>query len=339
VSDRTQQARQFLSTTSWSGADILPLAGDASSRRYERLRLPDGQTAVLMDAPPEKEKKTPRFVAIAKHLSGIGLSPPDIYAEDLANGFLLLEDLGDNRFAEVIKENSALEKTLYLAALNALICLHKNPLPPMTEAYDLKLMSEMAALAYSWYKAGIEGTPNKVARLAELEPYLAKLTPCPPVLILRDFHAENLIWLPKRSGEKRVGLLDFQDALSGHPAYDVISLTTDARRDVSPETGEMLIDLYAETSGMDPVALRRDAAILSVQRNLRILGVFARLSLHYGKPGYINLIPRVWKYLDTALSHPDLKKLRQQLLADLPEPTDAALNELRTKCGTFPTAL
>lgn len=150
-----------------------------------------------------------------------------------------------------------------------------------------------------------------------------------PVLIQRDYHAENLLWLPEREGIERVGLLDFQDAMSGHPAYDLVSLLQDARRDVAPEVEEAMIIRYLEKSGFDDSSYRAAYAVLGVQRNLRILGVFARLGQDHGKPHYVDLIPRVWNHLIRDLDHPALAPVAEKLRAELPEPTPENLERLK----------
>jgi len=157
------------------------------------------------------------------------------------------------------------------------------------------------------------------------------------VLIQRDFHAENLLWLPNRTGVQRVGLLDFQDARTGHPAYDLVSLLKDARRDVPAKVERAMIARYVQNTNSDPRAFDAAYQLLGVQRNLRILGVFARLSLHFNKPHYVDLIPRTWAHLMQGLSHPALKKLRDQVLKDLPPPTPENLTVLKEKCASIPT--
>ncbi len=157
------------------------------------------------------------------------------------------------------------------------------------------------------------------------------------MLVQRDYHAENLLWLPERDGAARVGLLDFQDAAAGHPAYDLVSLLEDARRDVTQATVAAAKAHYLALTGFDPAQFDLAYAAMGAQRNLRILGVFARLSLHFGKPGYVDLIPRVWDHLRTDLAHPSLAELRGLVQAALPDPSVAKLQELKDRCGTVPT--
>ncbi len=330
MTSRNDLAAAFLATTDWANAERGPLAGDASNRRYERLRL-GGETAVLMDAPPEKGEDVRPFVAIARHLSGLGLSAPRILAEDADHGFLVLEDLGDALFARVIPDTPALETTLYEAAIDVLLALHDAPLPKGLAAYDPEVMTDMAALAYDWYATHAVGT-DPAARdrfAASFRPLLTRDASARNVLIQRDYHAENLLWLPDRTGAARVGLLDFQDAMAGHPAYDLVSLLQDARRDVPPALETAMIDRYLAQSGRDRDAFDTAYHLLGAQRNLRIFGVFTRLCIRDGKPHYVDLIPRVWGLLQRNLDHPALAPVAEMLRTDLPDPTPAILSRLK----------
>ena len=328
---RADLADAFLHGTAWASAARKPLAGDASNRRYERLYQSNGQTAVFMDAPPEKGEDVRPFVAIAKHLTGLGLSAPEVYVEDAAQGFLILEDLGDDLFARVVQTKPALEQTLYEAATDALVLLHRSPVPDLPK-YDATVMTEYAATAFTRYKAGIAGAidANETGQFTEaFEPLLAHLTDGAGVLVQRDYHAENLLWLPDRDGIARVGMLDFQDAMLGHPAYDLVSILQDARRDVPPELEELMIRRYLSQTHVDPETFRAAYAALGAQRNLRILGVFAKLSLDMGKGHYIDLIARVWDLLQRDLDHPALESIAQMVRAALPQPTATNLERLR----------
>ena len=155
------------------------------------------------------------------------------------------------------------------------------------------------------------------------------MRPRPAVTVLRDYHAENLIWLPEREGARRAGLLDFQDAWIGHRAYDLVSLLQDARRDVSEETAAACMRHYLDGSGLDAERFEAACAVLGAQRNLRILGVFARLAVTRGNPRYIDLVPRVWHHLERDLAHPALAEVRR-ILDVLPAPTPSVLERLRT---------
>lgn len=331
MTNRQDQIKLFLAQTDWSAATIAPLAGDASNRRYERLTNPDGTTAVLMDAPPDTGETVQPFVQIAQHLTNQGFSAPRILAQETKHGLLLIEDLGDDLFARIIPTNPQLETPLYQAACDVLIQLHQTECPPLIN-FDPALMTEQAGLVFTSYQQRITGQPlpDALARFqSELFDVLTKYTTAKPVMILRDYHAENLIWLPKRTGTARVGLLDFQDAVAGHPAYDLASLLQDIRRDVSPQTETDTIRHYLDQTGTDEQQFSNAYAVLGVQRNLRILGVFTRLSVDYGKPHYISMIPRVWRHIVNGLRHPALAGLSDILIPTLPEPTPQNLQHLR----------
>lgn len=340
MSDRDTIITGFLERVGWGDATRHMLAGDASNRRYERLDL-RGQPAVLMDAPTDKNENVGPFVELARHLCGIGLSAPRVFAEDRKNGLLLIEDLGDDLYSSVLRRDPLAEQPLYLAATDALIALHSANHPEHAPDYGPAKMVETAGLASDWYAYGATGRRSAAGKAAianALSNAFACLAPWSPVLVLRDYHAENLIWLPDRApSHAKVGLLDFQDAGLGHPAYDLMSLAHDVRREVAPETRAAMISRYAEARNLDRVDFEQACATVSAQRNLRILGVFARLSMHFGKPRYVDLIPTVWSNLLGDVSHESLADLDRTVRMHLPEPTEAILNELRAKCATVPT--
>lgn len=331
--------QDFLSTTDWKTANRGPLAGDASNRRYERLTDPNGNTAVLMDAPPEKGEDVRPFVRIAKHLTSLNLSAPDIIAEDNTHGFLLLEDLGDALFARVIPATPDIETRLYTTATDVLLTLHNAPFPENLAPYSPDVMTDLAALAYDWYLTGCraEDVDARTRFTSAFRPLLNAYANDNSVLIQRDYHAENLLWLPDRTGPARVGLLDFQDAMAGHPAYDLVSLCQDARRDVPPEIETAMIAHYISNSGYDAGDFDVAYHLLGAQRNLRILGVFARLCIRDGKMHYVDLIPRVWDLLQRDLDHPALASIADKIRANLPTPTEKILQRLKDKCAKPPT--
>ncbi len=339
---RAGAARAFLAAAGWGAAGRRALAGDASPRRYERLTDAAGRSAVLMDADPASGEDVRPFLAIARHLAALGLSAPRVLAEDAAAGFLLLEDLGDDLFARLAARAPGREGELYAAAIDVLAVLHRHPPPPGLAAYDPATMGDLAGLAVAWYAVGARGAaPGSAeagrAALADcVTATLKALAPEAPVLVLRDYHAENLLWLPDRQGPARVGLLDFQDARAGHPAYDLVSLVEDARRDVPAALAADLRARYAAATGQDATPFAAACAALAAQRNLRILGVFARLSMHFGKPGYVGLIPRVWRHLAADLAHPALAPLAALVRRLLPEPDPAALARIVARCGSLP---
>lgn len=334
---RARRRAALLSRAGWFTARAEPLAGDASPRRYERLHHREtGATAVLMDAPARAGEDVRPFARIARHLHGLGLSAPRVLAEDAQAGYLLLEDLGDALFARLLETEPGQERDLYTAATELLVALHRAPPPAGTADYDPPLMAERAALALDWY------APDPVAQGARAD-FVEQVTRlCAAhaarggVLILRDYHAENLIWRPERAGVARVGVLDFQDAMIGHPAYDLVSLLQDARRDVAPAIEEDMVAHYVAATGADCSEFDAAYAVLGAQRNLRILGVFARLCLRDGKPRYVDYMPRVWAYLRRDLAHPALEPLRDRIDTLLPAPDPATLQELARRCPTAP---
>lgn len=326
---------QFLDKSGWGAAERAFLAGDASDRSYDRLTL-SGNTAVLMDAPPGKGDDPAQFLAIAQHLTGLGLSAPRCLAEDLRHGFLLLEDLGDGLFTRLIAEDPGQEVPLYQAATDVLLHLQAQPAPAGLANLSAADWAEAAAFALDWYRFAITGerVPTDQFR-ALLGDLLRDHADGARVVILRDYHAQNLLWLPVRQGLARVGLLDFQLAQMGQPGYDLVSLLQDARRDVQPATQEQMIRRFAAGSGLEEAAFRRAYAVLGAQRALRILGIFARLCLVAGKPGYLPLLPRVWQQLQANLHQPGLERLRSLCSTLLPPPDPAALDVMEAKCGLF----
>lgn len=325
-------AHRFLTRLDWQHARRAVLAGDASNRRYDRLWRGD-QPAVLMDASPDKGEDTRPFVTIAQALCDLGLSAPKVIGSDAENGFLLLEDLGDDLFARVVDRSPSQEALLYGAAMTALVHLHSAPPHPELSAlanYDAATMAPLSALAYDWYLGETQAKNDDAKQrfMDIFDPILAKYAEC-DVTILRDFHAENLLWLPDRQGVERVGLLDFQDAMRGGRAYDVVSLLMDARRDVSPKVQQEMIALYCAQSGCDRAEFEAQYHVLGAQRNLRILGVFARLSRRDGKKHYVDMIPRVWDHLMINLDHDALAPVSAVIQQDLPRPTPALLDRLR----------
>lgn len=334
---RAAAAQALIESAGWGGASRARLAGDASNRKYDRLSQPDGRTAVLMDADPALGEDVRPFLSIARALAARGLSAPQILGADSAAGFLLLEDLGDALFARVVAADPACEDQLYAAATDVLGALHATPPVPDLAPYDAATMGRLAALAVEWYRTGVTGEradPAPFAALvAGLKPALA---PGEPVTVLRDYHAENLLWLPDRSGPARVGLLDFQDAMAGNRAYDLVSLLQDARRDVPPAVEARMIARYAAANGLDESLFRAEYAFCGAQRNLRILGVFARLSMLHGKPHYVALIPRVWDLLQRDLAHPALAPLAAEVTRLLPAPTPTGLQRITDACGRHP---
>lgn len=327
--DRERDITTFLAGAGWDAAHRAPLAGDASARRYQRLSL-GAQTAVLMDAPPERGEDTRRFDLVDGWLCDRGYSAPRILAKDHAKGLLLLEDLGDALVARLLGSAPDRERTIYAAATDFLADLHRHPPPAFAAALDGPALAELTALTPEWYLRGI-GAPSSAA--ADTLPGLVRrlhdrLNDAAPVLSLRDFHSENLIWLPDRAGHARLGLLDFQDAVAAHPTYDLVSLLQDARRDLGHGTEQAMIARYAAARGIEMDDFTAIYALLGAQRALRIVGVFARLALRDRKTHYLAFLPRVWAALERNLTHPALAELASAVRAGLPEPTTERIARL-----------
>lgn len=340
---RAELRRAFLDASGWGAATAMPMAGDASTRSYERLRLGD-RVAVLMNAPPAAESAAcpanaspaerralgynamarlagpnlNAFTAIAEALRSAGLSAPEIFAADAGSGFAVIEDLGDDLFARTIPAGAD-EVALYAAAIDALLALHEAaPAAPngpgyQMLTYDRTALEAEVGLVTDWYWPHLKGETASEAVKADYagiwSGVLAKL-PAPSTMVLRDFHAENILWLPARDGFRRAGVIDFQDGLIGSAAYDLVSLLEDARRDVAPDLASAMIARYAagaaRFSDFDEAAWLRDYAILGAQRNAKILGIFARLIRRDGKPRYADFFPRVEGHFARDLRHPDL---------------------------------
>ncbi|MGB3246871.1 MAG: phosphotransferase [Sulfitobacter sp.] len=335
VTARRDAIRSFVDAAGWGNSASVLVAGDASNRKYERLTKPDGKTAILMDAPPEKGEDVTAFVTIARHLTGHGFSAPAIFEQDALAGFLLIEDLGDDLFARLMNRDIKWELPLYEAATDVLISLHRAPLLPL-DICDADWLTDMTAPAFEWY-AQADSASLMDNFTAQFRPLAALLDAVSKVVILRDYHAENLLWLPKRDGIARVGILDFQDALLGHPAYDLVSVLQDARRDVDPMIERAMINRYVVETGVDAEAFRSAYAILGAQRNLRIIGIFARLCLRDGKAHYVDMIPRVWRYAMRNLQNPALANVATFINDCLPPPTPEFLEHLKSQCTTHPT--
>jgi hypothetical protein len=346
--DREAEIAAFLNAAGWHADAARPLAGDASHRRYLRLGPDRGRpAAVLMDAPPEKGEDVRPFVAVTHWLRHQGFSAPAISAADTARGFLLLEDLGDDLFTRLLIRSPTLEVELYSAAVDLLAELAAIPAPAVLgpsgcrvdlPPYDGAVLARESALIREWWLPAATGAMPAPDLAAEFDALVAGATamvePVRDVLVLRDYHADNLIWFPQRAGIARVGLLDYQDALAGHAAYDLVSLLEDARRDTSAELRDAMIARYLERRTMvDPTAFRAAYSVLGAQRNLKIAGIFTRLAIRDGKPRYLDLIPRVWGHLMRDLSHPALASLAKWVARHLPPPEPATLARVAAAAG------
>ncbi|HEY5712909.1 MAG TPA: phosphotransferase [Allosphingosinicella sp.] len=316
-------APEFLAAHGWEGSEIKPLAGDASFRRYFRVHR-DAATAVLMDAPPEHEDIGP-FLAVAGHLLDRGFSPPRPLGIDRERGLLLLEDFGDDRVGPLLSREPERERAIYESAVDILVRLAGLPAPVDLAPYDEAAMTREVGLFTDWYAPALDLTVNLESYFPAWQEAWADVLEVAlsnPVLVLRDYHADNLMVLPDRDD---LGLLDFQDALAGHAAYDLVSLLQDARRDVSPALEEAMLARYVVGANVaDPDLFRAHYEVLGAQRNTKILGIFTRLWKRDGKPLYLPLQPRVWGYLERNLAHPALAPVRAWFDANVPAAGRAA---------------
>jgi aminoglycoside/choline kinase family phosphotransferase len=290
----------FLNEAGWAGAEVEPLPGDASFRRYFRIRN-GASSAMLMDAPPPHEDPRP-FLHVG------------IYAEQADRGLVLLEDFGSDRMRDWLDLHPAQEQRVYEQAIDALVELHAHPAGPF-DPYDLATYQREAALFVEWYCPGIGLSVDEAGWAAAWDEVLSPLAErqTPGVTVLRDYHAENIMLL----GNGEQGLIDFQDALVGHRAYDLVSLLQDARRDVSLELEQAMLARYQAATDPGPDFLA-DYARLGAQRNAKIVGIFARLWLRDGKPRYPTLIPRVWEAMERDLDHPALAPVAEWFSANIP---------------------
>lgn len=317
----------FLAGAGWRDAEIEPLPGDASFRRYFRVRN-KGERAMLMDAPPPHEDPRP-FLHVGKWLISHGLRAPDIYAENAERGLVLIEDFGADRMRDWLDTHPQAEVPVYRQAIDALVELHRRPPGPFAP-YCLETYLREVSLLPDWFfrAAGIEvdAMGFDAAWREVLGPVIERQEP--GVTVLRDYHAENIMLLGADNddgGEQ--GLIDFQDALVGHPAYDLVSLLQDARRDVSVELESEMMAHYRSRIDCDQDFLA-DYAALGAQRNAKIVGIFARLWKRDGKPRYLPMIPRVWEAMERDLQHPALAPMARWFDANVPP-------EVRAKKGAI----
>lgn len=331
-----EQIAAFLRRAGWPDAAMQPIASDASARRFTRLSR-HGKSAILMDASADALGSSAKFAAMSRWLTKAAFSAPVVFAADLPLELLLVEDFGDALFARVLDTAPAREAALYSAVAEFLADLQRHdPLRELPRLLGPEL-GQLTVLLLDWYIPGMGRSrpatarhiPDLIAGLYERLAGEARL-----VTSLRDFHAENVIWLPARQGPARLGLLDFQDAVATHPAYDLVSFLQDARRDLAPATESATIDLFCKLTSRDPASFAPNYALIGAQRALRILGVFARLTLHAGKPRYAQFMPRVWRHLRTNLAHPALSELAGAVLDSIPEPTPESIDALVARCPT-----
>jgi N-acetylmuramate 1-kinase len=296
----------FLEQHGYGSATRAALAGDASARRYERLRGGRGP-AILMRCPPQISVEP--FLHVAKWLHRWRMSAPKVIAADAKIGQVLLEDLGDDLFSRLLARGGD-EDLLYRTAVDLLLVLHRAVPPAWLPPYDDAWLLREAELLVEWYAPEL-GAPARAEYRAIWRDLLPAARTGADGFVYVDYHADNLLWLPGRSALARVGLLDFQDARRGPPAYDLVSLIEDARRDVDPGLARAMLERYLTARPeLDATAFRAAYGLLGAQRNAKILGLFARLARRDGKPHYLALQPRVRAHLERDLRHPLLAPLR-----------------------------
>jgi len=300
---------EFLRSCELAQVKVKALAQDASFRRYFRIYT-NTQNYILMDAPPEHENIKP-FIQIAEHLLSLGLRAPKVIKADETNGFILLEDFGDDTFTRLLTRNHS-ELQLYQLAINSLIKLQKHPHATGIQIpnYSNELLINEAQLLTDWYYPNKTGNEISVQSREVYsrcwDTILDSLPKLNNTLVLRDFHVDNLIKLDVNE----CGLLDFQDAVIGSPAYDLVSLLEDARRDINKEIQNEILESYFSQVEYDREKVMRWYHVLGAQRHCKVLGIFTRLSVRDGKHYYLNHIDRVKNLLLRKLSHADLQPLK-----------------------------
>lgn len=312
-------AEAFLAAHGFGAARREALPSDASFRRYVRL-LDGPRPALLMDAPPPREDVRP-FLAVGAHLAAVGLSAPQVIAAEAGQGFLLVEDLGRDNMAGLLDAGAA-PLPLYLAAAEALAALHAAPPPADLPEWGAARMAETAAATFlDWWWPEVFGAPPAPAVVAAFHDAMARMLGpfAAEGFVHRDFFPANLMPLPGRAAPRHVGIIDFQDAARGHPAYDLVSLVEDARRDVAPAVREAAVARYlALRPDLDQAAFRAAMAVQAAQRHLRVAALWTRLARRDGKRHYLAHGPRCWALLDAALRHDAAAPLRDFLDAHVP---------------------
>lgn len=314
--ERIDLLHQFLKKNNWDDGDRKLLAADASFRHYDRI-VKGKESRVLMDAPPPMEDIRP-FVAVDQKLEQLGFTVPHIYDLDETNGFILLSDMGDDTYTRLINKGYD-ESSLYALATDVLVKLHtipeKDVIPNNLPKYDNEALLKEANLFTEWYMPAVFGKKTDPAVAKEYEELwlklFAKIHATPQTMVLRDYHVDNLMIVPGKTGLEQCGLLDFQDALHGSIIYDIMSLLEDARRDIAPDLYKTMQDRYITGVGIKNVEEFKTAwAILAAQRHAKVLGIFVRLCVRDHKPKYLVHIQRLWRLIERALQHPVLSELK-----------------------------
>ncbi len=313
---REKALQDFLTQNGWGNAERVLLAHDASFRHYDRLTQ-NGQTMILMDAP--KPENPEQFVIVDEMLAQAGGRVPHVYATDYENGFVLLEDFGDDTFTRLIQKGAA-EKPLYQMANQALIQVQKNISADLSKlpTYDMEKMLFEVSLLPLWFIKYVVGTDLSEADLSEFnqiwEKIIQKIQQVPKTIVLLDYHVDNLMI----TTDKECGLLDFQDARLGPAPYDLISLVEDARRPVPEDIRTELIQDYLNAFPQYREIYAQTAPLIAAQRHTKVIGIFVRLCVRDGKERYLKHIPFVWTLLEKHLSHPDMLPFKEWLDKHVP---------------------
>lgn len=304
---RDRRIANFLESHGYGSAHAEPLPGDAGLRRYVRLS-PGPRPALLMDAAPPEDVRP--FVRIASHLAAAGICVPEIYAVEPECGLLLEEDLGDRLLAGLIDSSAGDLEPAFDTAIDVLARIHQTEPPRELPRWDAGTMARTAlATVFDWWWPAMFGAPAPDAARDEvaiaLDTMLAPVAGGPACFVHRDYFAGNLLWLPQRTGLRRIAVIDFQGAAIGHPAYDLASLLQDSRRDIPAAIAERAFARYLAARGeLDPVAFRAAYDACAAQRHLRIAGQWVRLAQRDDRPHYLRHGPHTWALLDRALGQP-----------------------------------
>ena len=317
---RINQIEDFLKRNQIEIKNLIPIKNDASFRKYFRI-----DKKILMDADPTLGEDVSSFININNLLNEFQLNVPEIYSIDKENGFLLLEDLGEDIFSKILDNKN--EEKLYKQAIEILAEIHKKDLNEfnysiLPKKYSIEKLLQESQLFIDWYlkkflkldisKTEIKDFSDIISKIfSSLEPKLEKL-------VLRDYHVDNLILQSAKVGLKQVGILDFQDAVIGQSSYDLISIIEDVRRPITKDLKTRLIDYFVDITGYDLNNLKNELAFYSVQRNLKILGIFCRLSIRDNKPNYMSYNNNAWIYIESNLNNPIMKDLQNWIKKILP---------------------
>ena len=317
---RINQINNFLKNNQIETKNLIPIKNDASFRKYFRV-----DKKILMDADPNLGEDVGSFININHVLREFKLNVPEIFTIDKENGFLLLEDLGENIFSQIL--NSENEEQLYKQAIEVLVEIYKKNLNKFSnfnflEKYSVEILQDESQLFIEWYlkkylKINITDTDIKNFKDI-INKIFNNLDTKFEKLVLRDYHVDNLILQKSKLGLKQVGILDFQDAVLGSSSYDLISIIEDVRRPISKDLKNILIKYFIDSTGYDPNQLEKELAFYSVQRNLKILGIFSRLNLRDNKSKYMGYNDNAWKYIESNLNNPTMSDLKVWLKKILP---------------------